>query len=148
MCYVVYLGTDLKLDPILWNDKKPAFNFQEVLDNENNKVRAQFSKTNVYYVGSHEGCGCGFAYDGTWDTSDPEDVEDNLLRKESVAQFNQLLKEILARTNGCEIFLCWDGDEGDTPQRIETVGANFFSEGDWVEDEPTLYRVINNSGDT
>jgi hypothetical protein len=61
MCMVVYLAADAPLPLISWDAQAPAFHVK-ALGSRDDPVRARFSKPHVYYVGSHEGCGCGFGY--------------------------------------------------------------------------------------
>jgi hypothetical protein len=93
----------------------------------------------VYYIGSHEGCGCGFSYDQEFDKND-KDIDD---RKKSVFKFNELLRDILSKSDECEVFLCWGGDEAEKPERSQSVSSEFFSKGDWVEERPTFYKIKN-----
>ncbi|MCA9408591.1 MAG: hypothetical protein H6755_05890 [Candidatus Omnitrophica bacterium] len=145
MCYAVYLGTDQKLNTSKWDEKSPAFYVEEVVDKDEVSVKQHFSKSNIYYVGSHEGCGCGFAYDDEdLDINDDEDVADNESRKESVVRFNNLLEQIFRNTNELEVFLCWEGDQGLQPEKSDVVTKEYFNNGDWVEDKPTFYKVIKN----
>lgn len=137
MCYVVYIGTSQVLGTSEWDESNPSFFIEALSTVDQKEVRKQFSMENVYYVGSHEGCGCGFAYDEEFDKG----YEDLNQRKASVLKFNELLKDVLNKSGECEIFLCWGGDESEESERFEVVGSEAFSKGGWVKDKPTFYRV-------
>lgn len=142
MCYVVYLGTDQSLKTFKWEKEKPAFYVEEVVEKDRVLIKQYFSKSNIYYIGSHEGCGCGFAYDDEdLDVNDADDLADNESRKESVRRFNSLLEMILQKSNQIEIFLCWDGDQGLELEKTDVVKKEHFNNGDWVKDQPTFYKV-------
>ena len=59
MCMMVYLGSPKPLTLVAWNEERHAFHVT-ALAPEENRVKRQFSHPSVVYVGSHEGCGCGF----------------------------------------------------------------------------------------
>ena len=61
MCMMIYIASDRPLPLIDWQDEFPAFHVRELREEEM-AVRTHFKKPYVYYAGSHEGCGCGFAY--------------------------------------------------------------------------------------
>jgi len=56
---MVYIASDHELPLIEWNEDAPAFHVRELHEKEK-AVRAQFTLPHIYYVGAHEGCGCGF----------------------------------------------------------------------------------------
>ena len=61
MCMMVYIASDCLLPTSAWDETRPSFHVRELVERDE-PVRRQFSKPHVYYVGSHEGCGCGFQY--------------------------------------------------------------------------------------
>lgn len=139
MCYAVYMGVDIELTASKFDEKSPGF-YIEFIEGKNkeNDVRKQFTKRFIYYLGSHEGCGCGFSYDE--DSDEKERIEAS---KKDVLQFNKLLQDVLQKSAECEIFLCWEGNQGKAPIKSEVVGVEIFSKGDWVQEEPTFYKLRN-----
>lgn len=65
MCLLLYLGADREL-PITEesNADQPGFRVSVVVDVIPG-IRQLLNSPYVYYVGSHEGCGCGFGYIST-----------------------------------------------------------------------------------
>lgn len=59
MCFVLYMASDKERREIAWDSAAPSFHVRANA-NGATQARAQFSKANVYYLGAHEGCGCGF----------------------------------------------------------------------------------------
>jgi hypothetical protein len=59
MCLAVYLASDKPLPLIEWNEKEPSFYVGE-LTKSDKSVKIQFEFPYIYYIGSDEGCGCGF----------------------------------------------------------------------------------------
>ena len=62
MCYMFYLGSDVPLPTSEWQKESPAFHLSSCGE-EIKEVKRHFTKPEVYYAGSHEGCGCGFFFD-------------------------------------------------------------------------------------
>ena len=116
-------------------------------------VRARFTLPNVSYVGSHEGCGCGYNSDFTWqgfarvDELTPllgamGDDERTAFAQEqgSRVRLRAIVEEAMA-WGEVEVFGCWDGAQGDDCLREERVEASQFT--DWLApiEERVRYRV-------
>lgn len=115
MCMMVYIASDIPLPLIPWSKDKPAFHVQE-LTQRDAAVRRQFSKPNVYYVGAHEGCGCGFQH--------PEfdvDAEAQSQTTESRRRLGEYLRQALSQQQSIELFACWDGDQAKRPEYRDAV---------------------------
>lgn len=89
-------------------------------------VRKRFSSLHVVYVGSHEGCGCGFESNGLdFDGVESTEVALELLGAMTETEQAEFLAEQRsrawlramvesARADGpVELFACWAGDEGE-----------------------------------
>ena len=83
MCISVYLSTDLEVDAIPFSPTPPdgsphaTGHFRACFLSDKEKfVRAFFSKCNVYYLASHEDCGCGFEWHAAAENEDPKAWED------------------------------------------------------------------------
>jgi hypothetical protein len=123
MCWALYLGSDIELSHVEWNEAAPAFNTQ-VLSESEERVRVQFSLPHVIYVGSRDGCSCGF-----FGESDDETVDVNQ-RNEDISKLSRYLLQGLQAGAKLEMFLCWEGGEVD-PQvtRKELTPKDFLSAG-------------------
>ncbi len=139
MCVVCYIATDKKIQEISFNEKAPAFHIEK----EKKVVfhKEVFSLKHIYYIGSHQGCGCGFTSEEL-----PQEVIDNarkLLKKgeefpwqyweyfkgyntaeqveETIAERQKewgdtqklynLMAEIVADCGKVECLICWSGTE-------------------------------------
>src|SRR5262249_32663772 len=100
MCMMLYLASDKPLPVVPWREGLPGLNVHALEDWEyGDDVRARFTKSHVYYVGSFQRCGCGFI--GKFD--------------EAVScrrALRDYLADALARGATLELYSCWAGDEG------------------------------------
>ncbi len=143
MCIAVYLGSDIQLPTFEWDRKAPSFYATKA--NNDHGVMAQFSKLNVYYIGSHKGCGCGFIYEeDAFDPKNPKDVKEDRLRKESTKNLVEYLNEALERTQELELFICWEGEQGDAPKKTATITTDEIFGIDWTLDMREFYQVVRN----
>jgi hypothetical protein len=124
---VVYLAADAPLPLIDWSDNRPAFHVTELIP-EDYRVRKQFSKPFVYYLGSHHKCGCGFRY-GDQPLSSADDRQEDRDARDCVAALSTYL-EAAVRHGPVEIFACWDGD-----QECEPANKTVLSTSDFYGDE-------------
>jgi hypothetical protein len=117
---MIYIASDRPLPLIDWRGEFPAFHVRELRPQEE-AVRTHFRKPFVYYVGSHEGCGCGFAY-GQW-PCDGEDysLEDAAARR-SVRRFSEYLASA-TRLGAVELYACWDGEQDRTPDDFAVASS-------------------------
>ena len=102
MCIALYVATDQKLTLIPWNDENPSIFITDLKERNHHGVEIQFSLMNVFYIGSHEGCGCGFICNEKNSNIfiNPEDL---IHRSNSVRKLVELLDNILLNSNLIEI---------------------------------------------
>ena len=112
MCMVVYIASDYPLPTLAWDVTRPGFHVTE-LDERGEPVRRHFSKPCVYYLGSHEQCGCGFQY-GEYEGFEEE--SDLGAKRESRRRLVYFLELALQHQQQLELFACWNGDEGTEPE--------------------------------
>lgn len=86
MCISVFIATDLELEAVPFSPGVGRFRVCYLLQPEE-AVKAYFLKRNVYYIASHEGCGCGFE----WDVEDKD--EDPALYEQMWETMSEELKE-------------------------------------------------------
>lgn len=128
MCFVLYMASDRDRPPVTWDDAKPAFHVMAD-DPDAERVRGQFAKKNVYYLGSDNGCGCGFQRENDWLSSDPKERASKQQNQKLLAGY---LAGCLNDEDGVELFGCWSGDEQETPVRrreisvSDLLGEEFF----------------------
>jgi len=107
---------------------------------------------NVYCLGSHTGCSCGFPsvvaeepieyYDGMFENDD--DRSSDLT---SVHDLLALLDEVLVEDGKCTLYPVWSGNESEDPKGRVTVHRDQLSETTFVLTEEFLYHVIGKPGD-
>jgi hypothetical protein len=103
----VYIASPSRLPLLAWREEQPAFYVEDAKADD--PVRAHFSWPNVYYAGSHEGCGCGFAYDGV-----PGEFDDETEQAKRRACVEALRRYVLDATaiGPVQLFACWEGEQG------------------------------------
>ena len=121
MCKIVFIGTNLDLREIPWDENKKDFHLEKI-SNEFKEVRRHFRTDNIYYVGTSEGCGCRFFLNPEW-TGD-EDEEEKKEDLNFIGQTNKLIDLIadhVSKENDVELYCCWAGDYGTNLENVETI---------------------------
>jgi hypothetical protein len=95
----------------------PALNVAELSQHEA-AVRIQFSKPFVYALGAHTCCGCGFDAEAA-NRDHPEELEASRASLEALRTY---LEAALATAGTLELYACWDGDQGATPDQRRQLG--------------------------
>ncbi len=157
MCLLLYLGADREL-PLTaeWNLDRPAFHVS-VLRNPDPAIQHLLNTRYVYYVGSHEGCGCGFGYESTEEFNHfieelsqslqegmPEDIitgyrEDRVSR---IACMNDLRKYLSKVTlaGPVKLLVTWADELNDEITQL-TVTPEYFSGDQCVLEKNHLFEV-------
>ncbi len=144
MCLQVWLGSVRPLpehgllDPKVPDPLLGYHRLERVADDA--PVRARFTLPEVAYVGSHEGCGCGFeSSDLTWQGFTRVDeitpllpalAADERATFEAEQRGRERLRDLVvaAQAHGCvEVFGCWAGGEGEPVLREQAVDASHFA---------------------
>jgi hypothetical protein len=121
MCWALYAASDVEIPLVPWDKRKKKLGVLPVGDSDN-PIRAKFGLPNIVYVASHEGCGCGFMGDAA--------VDDEVrLRSSVLHELYQMLTSIQAAGGTLEMFLCWEGEQGDPPEScIELTTDSFLAD--------------------
>ena len=111
MCLRLYLGSNVDLT----HRANENISVERLAPDLRNAL-PDFSESNVYLIGSHTGCSCGFPsvnaeshidfYEGMFD--DSAEREENLA---SVRELLLVLDECLAAGENCTLIPIWNGDE-------------------------------------
>lgn len=107
MCFVLYMASDRARPEIERNEAEPAF-YVKRNDPDAESARKQFTKKNVYYLGSDQGCGCGFQQE--YDSMN-DDSKERESKGENQRRLALYLAECLSDEESIELFGCWSGDE-------------------------------------
>jgi hypothetical protein len=136
MCLAVYLGSDLPVEEIAWNEAKPSFHLKRIKDSD--PVRRQFSGEHVYYAGSHEGCGCGFSKDG-----EPTDELEKCQKNYNA--LSSALSSALQRGARLQVFTCWEGEQGIEPESTRTATPREMVEASYELRQLELLNVVSDA---
>ena len=139
MCMAVYLAADVRPPLVAWDKTRPSFTVMELTSKIDRAVRAQFSKPYVVYVGSHEGCGCGFNYGQYPDLHNHGDETEN---RRSVAALASYVGNLLSKVEEVEVFSCWEGDQGGPVESRRTVGLPHLGGVAFRFRERELLRIV------
>jgi hypothetical protein len=123
MCMVYYLGTDGEA-PLTgpWIKESPAFYVTNVDTTVSEHVKKKLPHRRLLYLGSHEGCGCGFR-----SYRDGYLMEGGAEEKDVVADHAALaayLEELPPSENPIQIFGCWSGDESYPVEYIRDIAPS------------------------
>lgn len=130
MCLSLYLASNNELPLISYNGNKPGLNTQDIADNELS-LKHIFSKSFIKYIGSDQGCGCGFRHSildqNEWfNVIDEDEVEQN--NHNHVDLVNFIRNNV--SDNSVEILTCWDGDHDEPILYKETLNlSDLLAEG-------------------
>ena len=136
MCLAVYIASDVQLPLVGWDENKPSFHVAELNGEYDEKVRVQFSKPFVYYVGSHTNCGCGFAFSGFIKD------EDNMAEvSQSMKQLSNYLSEVTQEYGVIELYVCWEGDQSEKPEYTGVISASDVEDKSFQFQEKQLLEI-------
>jgi hypothetical protein len=117
MCFVLYVASRTKPKLIAWDKEAPGLCTQDGLDDSEMPVVEKFSLPIVTYVGSDQGCGCGFRNIPLHllDNPDAEEMCGSGVEKQRSTQHNHqalvhFLREQFATENFIEIYGCLSGE--------------------------------------
>jgi len=141
MCIMVYIAANTELPLVSRFD--PANHIcVEPIPHTNPPIIPAFTKRHVYYVGSYQGCGCGFAYDDT--PSDSRGLmrlfrrlselvwsanEEDKKRRRSVHELVTYLADNINRAGVIELYSCWAGEESSNPEQVSAMTIAEFTPG-------------------
>ncbi len=102
MCYCVYLGTNFPQQTSPF-EKGKTYLYLNDLKEEGERIglKEKFSKSHIYYVGSHSQCSCGFNY-----IAGKNGFEDHRISSEMLVALIQMLTQ----KECVEFYCCWAGD--------------------------------------
>jgi hypothetical protein len=139
---MLYLGSNAKL-----RERKETFISVESLNADQEAVRKILPEPNVYFLGSHSGCSCGFPsviaespidyYDGMFDDPNSERNEDLA----SVRELLTILDECLESTDTCTLFPVWNGSESEQPKGDVEWLRKTMSPETFVVTEQFRYKI-------
>ena len=136
---MVYIAAYNPLPLVEWQENVTPFCVSELSEDEK-RVLKQFTKPHVAYVGSYEGCSCGFSYDSS-PIEDEDDERQDALSRESVRQLSQYLSKLVEEGN-VEMFACWDGDQEANAEERLVVTPSYFGGEEFSFKEKQFLTVV------
>jgi hypothetical protein len=132
MCYELYLASESQLPLIEWIEHESVF-CTENLANTEEGVRRQFTKPHVYFVGSYEGCSCGFF-------SECDEEQEEI--KASIQSLRAYVLQALETSTELEIFACWSGSYENTPKKKLSLTPEQLCDGEEFPLDEDYFAVI------
>jgi hypothetical protein len=123
MCVLVYIASDSPLPTIPWDAGSLQHLYVAELTDADNPVPQHFTKPYVYYIGAHDGCGCGFSYGQNPQLSTAEDEADN---RESVRMLREYLENVVTQ-GPVELYAAWADEEGFLEETRANVTPSHFA---------------------
>lgn len=121
MCKMVFIGTNLELPEMPWDENKKDFHVERISD-EFKDVKRHFRTKNIYYVGTSEGCGCRFILNPEWlNEGDKEEEKENLNFVRQSNRLVDLVADNVSKENEVELYCCWAGDYESNFEDVETI---------------------------
>ena len=142
MCMALYIGSDNELPLIEWREGETPIcvSALSASSEEDDFASEYLTKPYKYYVGSWQGCSCGFTFNFT---DENYDEEENVLGKQSV---EALFKFIQTNVNGaeCELLSFWSGDQYNGIAHQSIIDLKKFTLDDkfeFLEGQHTIVRT-------
>ena len=134
MCLALYLFTDNKMEEIVFDKENPGLFLREIMEREYAVKNWVADKPHIYYVGSSQGCGCG------WEAALESDEEEEIAEK---TKDRQALHQLLASQNfaGSHLIICWEGDQGDELERPDKVSLAQIRDVNFEFEECVDYQI-------
>ena len=115
----------------LRDENRPAFNVLTLAEWAwGAEVTKQFEKPHVYYLGSYQGCGCGFG--------GLDDEGQTCLR-----ELSTYLARATANTGALELWSCWAGEEGAERLSERAIVPDTLLEPGFCFEEQEYLRVMS-----
>jgi hypothetical protein len=102
----MYLFTDNNIKEIEWKENDPAFYIEKLSETKDPKTfKWNTESYNVYYLGTREGCGCGW---------NPINIYEDADESEEKINNRQLLVSTLQNIElkNSWMIVCWEGEQG------------------------------------
>ncbi len=115
MCWALYAASDQELPTIPWDRHAPGFHVLPLAE-EDQLVASQFTFNSIVYLGAYGGCSCGFI-----DNLDPAETVSSL------TSLTSYLSNARQRGAGIEMFLCWEGSQGNAQLGRKVLAASAFA---------------------
>jgi hypothetical protein len=128
---MLYIASDQPLPTIPWREEEPAFNVRTLEEwGAGQGVLRNLRKPHVYYVGSDQGCSCGFQGRFAQAVDQRRKLRDYLARA-------------VAHSGTIELYSCWVGDEGTEPEETAAISVEAIADPEFVLGERLLFEIAS-----
>lgn len=152
MCYMFYIGANHVIPTFETSLQYPEIRVAITNKQIKKQLKDKFDTKYIYFVGSWQGCGCGFSYEEevTLEETlahipDKDTIEHaRRVRERGVASV-QSLSNLLAAHAGVEtilLYVTWAGDEHKQVQHRKYVAPSYFGGVEFTSpEEGTMFFV-------
>jgi hypothetical protein len=126
MCQRVYVASRLDLPTVSRGVQSPLLEVRRATDEVPVLRFLQGDLSNVYVAGGHVECGCGFPAETTDGELDPKRLE--AADVESLHALGEWLRPACRNGGTVRLYLCWAGQEGESPESARTVSLSELRE--------------------
>ena len=132
MCRAVFLASDRPLPTIPWDKNNPDFHVTDP-NSWGREGQQLLSLAHIYYVGSHQGCGCGFQKDFENDEAEQQ--------HRKLADY---LRRALSSGVVVELLSYWPDDSVKRPPELPTIRPGDLEESsfDFPNSDALFVRVV------
>jgi hypothetical protein len=136
MCHVLYMASDKERPLVPWDQARRGFH----VTRWDEGTLPHVTKPCLHYLGSDQGCGCGFQHAALSLSEDEEHRAEVKKNQEGLARY---LSECLVDEESVELFTCWNGDETQplVRRREIRVGELLEDEFEFEEKEVLVVRA-------
>ena len=148
MCFVLYAASRIDPPLIPWNEQLPELYTSELSD-DCEVVRANFTLPHVFYIGSHDGCGCGFRYipleailQEDAEAIYSEGVEHQKYTQPNHRKLFDYIEREFKNEPFLELYGCWSGEEAERSTTEAEVRLDRIADPGFCFRERGFYRVL------
>ena len=134
MCLTIYMASEHELPLVPWREDAPDFYIDE--PDGRAMVKQYFTLPYIAYVGSDQGCGCGFIKEGN--IGDDLEIVDGQYRK--LARY---IENLSVTEASVQIYCYWDGQQGSGPEFNESIHISNLLSSEFEFKEDTFYQISN-----
>lgn len=138
----IYIATDRQLPTIPYDEKDRKLNTADITSNEKT-LKNVFSKSHFKYIGSDQGCGCGFRHallhNGDW--FNVVNNEETTFDNSNHVNLVDFISKNISDEKTIEILACWNGDHNESVKFQESIKLTDILDKDFYFKERRLYTV-------
>jgi hypothetical protein len=134
MCHVLYMASDKERPLVSWDEARRGFHVRPW----DGVALPHLTKPHIRYLGSDQGCGCGFQH---VPLSMIEEEEQRTIVKNNQEGLARYLRDCLADEESIELFTCWYGDESQPLEHRRKIRVGELLEDDFGFEEKELIVV-------